>query len=634
VGGNVNHESSSRFGLSPVVRQALVARRSSAVATLLPQLPEPAQPHRCGACRRDSTHSDTLNPSKVNEPHTMKIKLKNHNAPAGDAPPAAPSNNAAAPAPPKASKLKLSIKPAAHASQNADDGQDGDAPKPKRKYTKKQKVDDGGNPVLSGKPGPKKRAREDGDDADSPAPKRKPKPTAKSLAMGDDSDDDDDLMAPEPAYSHSRAPPAPARTHSLKLSIKPKGSGSGAPRVGPATMLKVKGGGKPPVRPYGVGYDSEADEAEPDPAQESQFILRMKPGADCDLLRKSIEEKTIGKSLSQGGPGVYFRFFDREGRRAMVTIQGHSYAASMVELPTVIETMKSWNKKDWVKTADVCQMLLVLGPVQSEEEAKKYPRPSYVEPDSHRYPHGITPPMHWARKLRFRPRKSYLDVERAEAQMNRLLVEDENAEVSKYELVDSDHETSEEESDSEEEAEEDEEMANAQQVVETPMEEVDAEDLEALLQEGLMEDDDIEIQADEQTISALFGGDAAGAEPATPATAHDVALHALSQNGQLTLEPETAASTPAAVTSADDDDDDDDDSDEDDVDDAAVQEEQRKEQLRAEIAELDKAIQANMEARDRQTNQIFKKRMQTNIDKQKADREIKRKQLDEDMDEE
>jgi transcription initiation factor TFIID subunit 7 len=99
------------------------------------------------------------------------------------------------------------------------------------------------------------------------------------------------------------------------------------------------------------------------------------------------------------------------------------------------------------------------------------------------------------------------------------------------------------------------------------------------------------------------------------------------------LETETAASTPAAATSADDDDDDDDDSDEgDDVDDAAVAEEQRKEQLRGEIAELDKAIQANMEARDRQTNQIFKKRMQTNIDKQKADREIKRKQLHEDED--
>jgi transcription initiation factor TFIID subunit 7 len=563
----------------------------------------------------------------------MKIKLKNHNAPPGDAPSAAPRDEPAAPAPPKSSKLKLSIKPAAPASLGAGDGHNGDAPKPKRKYTKKLKLDDDGNPLPSGKPGPKKRAREDGDDMDSPAAKRKPKPTAKSLAMGDDSDDDDDLMAHEPA-SAPRAPPA--RTHSLKLSIKPKGGASGAPlRTGAATMLKVKGGGKPPVRPYGVGYDSEADEAEPDPAQESQFILRMQPGPDCDLLRKSIEEKTIGKSLSQGGPGVYFRFFDREGRRAMVTIQGHNYAASMVELPTVIETMKSWNKKDWVKTADVCQMLLVLGKVSNEEEAKKYPRPSYVEPDSHRYPHGITPPMQWARKLRFRPRKSYLDVERAEAQMNRLLVEDENAESSKYELVDSDHETSEEESESEDEADEDEEMANAQQVVETPIEEVDAGDLEQMLQEGLMEDDDeLEIQADDQTLSALFGGDRAGAEPATPATAHDVALHALNQNGTITLETDTAASTPAAVTSADDDDDDDDDSDEDDVDDAAVQEEQRKEQLRGEIAELDKAIQANMEARDRQTNQIFKKRMQTNIDKQKADREIKRKQLDEDMDEE
>jgi transcription initiation factor TFIID subunit 7 len=561
----------------------------------------------------------------------MKIKLKNPNAPAGDAPPAAPRDEHAAPAAPKSSKLKLSIKPVASVSSNTGDGHDGDVAKPKRKYTKKPKLDDGGNPIPSGKPGPKKRAREDGDDMDTPAAKRKPKPTAKSLAMGNDSDDDDDdLMDTEPA----RAPPI--RNPSLKLSIKPKGSGSGAPqRIGAATMLKVKGGGKPPVRPYGVGYDSEADEAEPDPAQESQFILRMQPGPDCDLLRKSIEEKTIGKSLSQGGPGVYFRFFDREGRRAMVTIQGHNYAASMVELPTVIETMKSWNKKDWVKTADVCQMLLVLGKVSNEEEAKKYPRPSFVEPDSHRYPHGITPPMQWARKLRFRPRKSYLDVERAEAQMNRLLVEDENAESSKYELVDSDHETSEEESESDEEAEDDDDMVNAHQAVETPIEEVDAGDLEQLLQEGLMEDDDeLEIQADDQTLSALFGGDTVGTEPATPATAHDVALHALNQNGTITLETETAASTPAAVTSADDDDDDDDDSDDDDVDDAAVQEEQRKEQLRGEIAELDKAIQANMEARDRQTNQIFKKRMQTNIDKQKADREIKRKQLDEDMDEE
>lgn len=561
----------------------------------------------------------------------MKIKLKNPNAPASDAPTAASQDEPAAAAPPKAGKLKLNIKAAASSSVGPADAQDGAPPKAKRKYTKKAKVDEDGNPIPPGKPGPKKRAREDGDDADPPA-KRKTKPTAKRVDMDNDTDDDEEFMVQEAP----RAPPV--RTHSIKLSIKPKGSasGGGPQRTGGATMLKVKGGGKPPPRPYGVGYDSEADEAEPDPAQESQFILRMQPGPDCDLLRKSIEEKTIGKSMAHGGPGVYFRFFDREGRRAMVTIQGRMYAASMVELPTVIETMKSWNKKDWVKTADVCQMLLVLGKVSNEEEAKKFARPSYVDPDSHRYPHGITPPMQWARKLRFRPRKSYLDVERAEAEMNRLLMEDDNAESSKYELVDSDQETSEEDSSSAEEVDEDEEMMNAQQMVETPMEEVDVVDLEQMLHEGLMEDDDIEIQADDQTVNALLGGETPGAEPATPATAHDVALHALSQHGNITLETETAASTPAAATSADDDeddDDDDDDSDEDEVDDAAVQEEQRKEQLRTEIAELDKAIQSTIEARDRQTNQIFKKRMQVNIDKQKADREIKRKLLDEDADE-
>ncbi|KAF1840495.1 uncharacterized protein K460DRAFT_371680 [Cucurbitaria berberidis CBS 394.84] len=563
----------------------------------------------------------------------MKLKLKNLNT-ASDAP--SEPRPAEVPTPSSAKSgggLKIKFKPAAPAPApvEAADGQHGDAPRPKRKYTKKAKLDESGNPLPPGKPGPKKRVREDSDDYDSPAAKRKPKPTAKSLAMVNESDDDDDLAATEPA------PPAPrpisARTQSIKLSIKPKGMN--APQRTGTAILKVKGAGKPPVRPYGVGYDSEAEEAEPDPAIESQFVLRMLPGPDCDLLRKSIEEKTIGKSVSQGGPGVYFRFFDREGRRAMITIQGRFYAASMVELPAVVESLKSWNKKDWVKTADVCQMLLVLGRVQNEDEAKKYPRPSYVDPDSHRFPHGLTPPMRWVRKLRFRPRKSYIDVERAEAQMNRLLAEDDNAQSTKYEMVDSEAESSEEESTSEEEVDEDEEMVNAPQTDEA-MEEVDAGDLEQMLHAGFMEDEEIEISGNGDELNALFSGSGNTLQVETPTTAHDVAMHALSQNGNLTVETETAASTPAAATSADDDDDDDDgDSDEDidEVDEAAVAEEQRQEQLRTEIAELEKAIAQSVEQRDRQTNNIFKKRMQNTIDKQKTDLAIKQKQLNEEADE-
>ncbi|KAI4609726.1 hypothetical protein J4E80_008371 [Alternaria sp. BMP 0032] len=556
----------------------------------------------------------------------MKLKLKNLGAPSGDAPPAAPPpSDAPAPVSAKPGGLKIKFKPSGPAAGEPADGQNGEGAKVKRKYTKKPKLDESGNVIPPGKPGPKKRAREDGDDVDSPAAKRKPKPTAKSLAMANDSGDDDDDYAavqqppPQPIKSHNR-------TQSIKLSIKPKGSMTSAR---PA-ILKVKGAGKPPVRPYGVGYDSEAEEAEPDPAIESQFVLRMKPGPDCDLLRKSIEEKTIGKSVSQGGPGVHFRFFDREGRRAMLTVQGRHYAATMVELPAVIESLKSWNKKDWVKTADVCQMLLVLDEVKNEEEAKKYPLPSYISPDTHRFPHGLTPPMKWARKRRFRPRKSYIDVERAEASLHRLLEADELAESTKYEMVDSEAESS-EESSSEEEVD-DEEMADATQV-----EEMDADQLEQMLAEGLM-DDEVEFQGDNDQLKALLANnDNVQVEQAdTPTTAHDVAMHALSQNGNVVVETETAASTPAAATSADDDDDDDDeDSDEDvdEVDEAAAAEEQRQEQLRGEIAELERAIVQSTEARDRHTNFLFKKRAQTQIDKQKADLAIKRKQLNEEADE-
>jgi transcription initiation factor TFIID subunit 7 len=593
-------------------------------------------PRKCRARRRTHVQHDNTRRHIPNAAANMKLKLKNPNAAPSDAPTPAPSEppqaDASTPVSAKGPSLglKLKLKPSAPAPSEVAGSQHSDGAKAKRKYTKKPKVDESGNPIPSGKPGPKKRARDEGDDFDSPAAKRKPKPTAKSLAMAEESDDDD-LTAVE-------QPPQPIkqvnRTQSIKLSIKPKGGmGASASQKTGTAILKVKGAGKPPPRPYGVGYDSEAEEAEPDPAIESQFVLRMKPGADCDLLRKSIEEKTIGKSVSQGGPGVHFRFFDREGRRTMVTIQGRLYAATMVELPAVIESLKSWNKKDWVKTADVCQMLLVLDRVQNEDEAKKFPLPSTVSPDSHRYPHGLTPPMRWARKRRFRPRKSYIDVERAEAQMNRLLAEDENAHSTKYEMVDTDAETS-EDSSSEEEVDgeaEDEEMAN--------IDEVDADELQAMLQAGLMDDEggEVELQANGDELSALLESGNIQVEAAeTPTTAHDVAMHALSQNGNIVVESETAASTPAAATSADDDDDDDDaDSDEDvdEVDEAAVAEEARQEQLRQEIVELEKAIAQSTEARDRQTNVLFRKRAQGTIDKQKADLAIKKKQLNEEADE-
>lgn len=557
----------------------------------------------------------------------MKLKLKNPppalagataESPAPVVAPVAP-----APAPTAAPKLNLKIKKVNGPTAETADGQPADAPKQKRKYTKKPKVDDHGQPLAGAKPGPKpkKRPLEDGEEG-TPA-KRKPKPTAKSLAMVQESDDDDDDMLAEPALKARPSRPQPVRTQSVKLSFKPKGAPAPPQRSGTA-IIKVKGQGKPPARPYGVGYDSEADEAEIDPAIESQFILRMLPGPDCDLLRKSIEEKTIGKPQSQGGPGVYFRFFDREGRKAMVIIQGRYYAASMVELPCVIESLKSWNKKDWVKTADVCQMLLVLGRVNNEEEAKKFPRPREVEPDSHRYPHGLTPPMHWVRKRRFRPRKSYLDVERIETHTESLMQADEDAEETRYELVDSDAEMSPDQGSEDEDAEgsDDDMMGAAEYVVETPVAEgVDESELAQMFHDELAKDDFL-FEADGDA-GGLFGGEGATIEIEAPATtAHDVAMHALSQHANVVAEPESAASTPAGATSGDDDDDDDGD-DDDEADPEAKAKQALIEQTRAEIRELEQAIDSQKQQLASSNNILWKKRLQSRIDKMIQDKKVK-----------
>jgi len=552
----------------------------------------------------------------------MKIKLKNPQpggaveAPTNGASHGSSSTTSAATSAPKlALKLKTSA-PSASGDSAEQLGSSGDVPKQKRKYTKKPKTDESGQALPSTKtaPKPKKRPLEDGEDG-TPA-KRKHKPTMKSLSAASAQESDDDERAPAATPMTMSRPPM-MRTSSIKISLKSKSSSTGV------VNIKVKPPkGKPPFRPPGVGYDSEAEEAEDDPAIESQFVLRMQPGPDCELLRRAIEDKTIGKTQAYGGPGVSFRFFDREGRKAMVNIQNRLYAATMVELPCVIESLKSWNKKDWVKSADVCQMLLVLGRVNSEEEAKKFTRPREIEPDSHRYPHGLTPPMQWVRKRRFRPRKSYLDVERIETHTEDLLTADDAAEDTKYELVDSDRESSSEEEDDGDAPGEGEEMADGGFYAETPTqeEEVDVDDLAQMFHEEFADDDG---QVQMEGVDDLFGGENE-IEVETPAGtgAHEVAMHALAQHGNIVVEPESAASTPAGATSPDDDDDDDGD-DDDEIDPEQAEKQRFEEQTRAEIRELEQTI-AEQKAKQESTPNIpYKRKLQGLIDQLTKDKHVK-----------
>ncbi len=101
--------------------------------------------------------------------------------------------------------------------------------------------------------------------------------------------------------------------------------------------LKIKHKGRIPKRPLGLGYDSELDEREADPTILESFILRMPPGPDADYLRDAVQHGTIGVARSQGGADIQMKFLDRSGRRGLIIIRGQRWAATLVDLPCIVE---------------------------------------------------------------------------------------------------------------------------------------------------------------------------------------------------------------------------------------------------------------------------------------------------------
>jgi len=260
---------------------------------------------------------------------------------------------------------------------------------------------------------------------------RAPKPSAKLMAnkngkrTKEESEDEDSITLNKQQLANSGPLTKKLR---LSMAISPK-----TPKT--PSILRTKFKGKPPKRPFGEGYDSEASDREDDPLIEEEFVLRMAPGGDCEYLRRMIEEKKIGIGKKEGGADVQMKFLHPEGRRAVVTIQGRHYAATLVDLPCVIEGMKSWDKKGWYKAADICQMLYVFAQVPNEAAAGTIELPKVVDPNTFQYPHGITPPMHNARKRRFRKRLHRSAIEAVEDAVEKLLEADAHAESTRFEII-------------------------------------------------------------------------------------------------------------------------------------------------------------------------------------------------------
>ncbi|KAJ6430746.1 hypothetical protein OIU84_018289 [Salix udensis] len=124
---------------------------------------------------------------------------------------------------------------------------------------------------------------------------------------------------------------------------------------------------------------------------EEQFILRVTPSIAEKLDRllsetaSSSEEQSLDLSFSE------------DGRSGTFIIGNEHFPASLLDLPCVVESYKTYDDCALVKTADIGQMIMV-------REAGD------TAPDVVEYRHGLTPPMRDARKRRFR-REPYLNPE-------------------------------------------------------------------------------------------------------------------------------------------------------------------------------------------------------------------------------
>ncbi|KAF7716599.1 Uncharacterized protein PECH_004408 [Penicillium ucsense] len=357
--------------------------------------------------------------------------------------------------------------------------------------------------------------------------------------------------------------------------------------------IRIKNKGHVPNRPVGVGYDSEASDTEIDPAIEEQFILRMLPGEDCEYLRKAIEERKFDKSEFS------FKPLTREGRRAILKIRNKQYACCLVDLPCIIEGMKSWDRRGWYKSADICQMLLVLGTVSNDQEALEYPLPPEVEasdPKTLQYPHGLAPPLRWVRKRRFRDRVSSRTIEQVEKSVEDLIAQDEQSLFPpRFDLVDS----------------------------------ASLNRAEGFVQEDYEEDYDEEQDAEGEIDEMLddFEDDLAAEMEAALAAGDDDAAAAVTEAVQA-----ATASTPAAPTdrggdsSGDENDasDDDDDIPEDDLDEEQLEQQRQLQQHREEIAELEALIQTETANWQTVQNHILRNKMGRRIQELKKDLELKK----------
>ncbi len=156
------------------------------------------------------------------------------------------------------------------------------------------------------------------------------------------------------------------------------------------------------------------NELDPEDHVEEHIVLRILPGIfDAEKLRQAI---------SNGRAPSDFTMSFHDNRRATIIMSGHAYAARLVDLPTIIETQKTFDKKQFHKIADICQMLVVTHELHGDELERW--KSGYGEMPNHpmiNWPDGLSAPLHNVRVRGFRKRISKRSIEDVEKQVQKLI---------------------------------------------------------------------------------------------------------------------------------------------------------------------------------------------------------------------
>ncbi|KAI9314491.1 TAFII55 protein conserved region-domain-containing protein [Dichotomocladium elegans] len=165
------------------------------------------------------------------------------------------------------------------------------------------------------------------------------------------------------------------------------------------------------------------DEDEPEPAIEEHLILRMPQGELADKLREQVRKREISDDVK-----LHFR----DSRRGYFFLDGKRYDTTLVDLPTIIESQKTLDNKQFYKIADISQMLIV----DDGSHPRDDPPARSNTTDSYTFEDGLTPPLKHVRRRRFRQRLSKRAIEDVEREVERLLEVDATAEDVQYEVFD------------------------------------------------------------------------------------------------------------------------------------------------------------------------------------------------------